>query len=154
MIFLLLMVVGVSAFAIYYYPQLCSAQQRNNLRLDIPLPCGVTFLNHLDRSASGTTGPGSEESVYSVDGQTPAQITTFYQDKLTNTGWTLPAAIEDPADFELAACQSPTVALINSTQQPHSEGGLTFDPPSGGSLLLIILAPEKNLLSQVQQACG
>jgi hypothetical protein len=153
-IFLLLMVVGVSAFGIYYYPQLCSAQQRNDLRVDIPLPCGITFLDHLDRSASGTTGPGSAEWVYSVDGQSPAQITSFYQDRLTHNGWTLPSTIQDPADNELAACQNPTVALINSTQKPHQEGALTFNPPSGGSLLLIILAPEKNLVSQIQLACG
>lgn len=153
-VFLLLLVVGVSAFAIFFYPSLCSAQQRNNLEQDIPLPCGLTFLNHLDRSASGTTGPGSQEWVYSLDGQTPAQVISFYQSKLPNEGWTLPAAIQDTANNALAACKGQTVALIHSTNQAAQEAAFTFQPPPGGSLLLIILAPLKNLAPQIQQACA
>jgi hypothetical protein len=152
--FLVLMVVGVSAFAIYYYPMLCSAQERNDLRNDLPLPCGITFIRHLDRSASGTTGPGSEEWVYKVDGQSPAQITSFYQDKLISRGWTLPTAIQAASENHLAACQGQIVALINSTDKPATEGDFTFQPPAGGSLLLIILAPTKNLIQQVQEACA
>jgi hypothetical protein len=152
--FLLLMVIGASAFAIYYYPMLCSAQERNNLRSDMPLPCGVTFVKHLDRSASGTTGPGSDEWVYTVDGQSPAQLTSFYQNKLPGKGWTLPSTIQDVAGNHLAACQGSVVALINSTDKPAPEADFTFQPPSGGSLLLIIFAPTKNLISQVQEACA
>jgi hypothetical protein len=153
---LLLMVVGVSAFGIYFYPSLCSVQQRQSLPTDVPLPCGITYLNHLDRSASGTTGPGSQEWVYSVDGQNPAQIISFYQAKLTTSpyGWTLPSAIQSPENNALAACKGSLVALINGSQQERQEGDFTFDPPPGGSLLLIIEAPLKNLSPQIQQACA
>lgn len=152
--FLLVLVVGVSAFAIFFYPSLCSAQQRNNLEQDIPLPCGITFLNHLDRSASGTTGPGSQEWVYSVDSQTPAQIISFYQSKLPNDGWALPSTIQGVDNNALAACKGQTAALIRSTNQATQEtADFTFQPPPGGSLLLIILAPLKNLIPQIQQAC-
>ncbi len=154
--FLLLLVVGASAFAIYYYPSLCSVQQRKSLRQDIPLPCGITYLNHLDRSASGTTGPGSEEWVYSVDDQTPAQIIAFYQQRLPTSdyGWKLPAAVQDVESHALAACKGETVALIRGTDQTAQEDPFTFEPPPGGSLLLIILAPRKNLAPQIQQACA
>ncbi len=153
-IFLLLMVVGVSAFGIYFYPQLCSAQQRNGLPQDIPLPCGVTFQAHLDRSASGTTGPGSLEWAYTVDGQSPAQIATFYQNNLPGDGWTLPSSIQDPQDHAIAACQGQTVALIRGQQGTVPEGNFTFTAPPGGSVLLIITAPLKNLTSQIQQGCN
>lgn len=151
---LLLMVVGVSAFAIYYYPSLCSVQQRNDLPQDLPLPCGITFLDHLDRSASGTTGPGSEEWVYSVDGQSPAQIITFYHDRLTASqyGWTLPSALQSPENNALAACKGQTAALINGSTTTNPDDNIA--PPPGASLLIIILAPLKNLAPQVQQACA
>jgi hypothetical protein len=153
--FLLLLVVGVSAFAIFYYPSLCAVQQRNELRQDIPLPCGITFLKHLDRSASGTTGPGSEEWVYTVDSQTPAQIATFYQQRLTNSeyGWTLPSAVQGTESDAVLGCKASTVTLIRGSQQSVKEGEFVFDPPARGSLLLIILAPLKNLAPQIQQAC-
>lgn len=152
--FLLLLVVGVSAFAIFFYPALCSAQQRNNLEQDIPLPCGITFLSHLDRSASDTTGPGSQEWVYGVDGQKPAQIISFYQSKLPNDGWALPSAIQGLDNNALAACKGQTAALIRSTDQTAQEtADFIFQPPPGGSLLLIIVAPLKNLIPQIQRAC-
>lgn len=153
-VFLLLMVVGVSAFGIYYYPQLCSAQQRNDLPQNIPLPCGITFLDHLDRSASGTTGPGSQEWAYTVDGQSPAQVATFYQNNLPGAGWKLPSSIQSPENNAIAACQGQTVALIRGQQGAVAEGGLTFTSPPKGSVLLIILAPLKNLASQIQQGCN
>ncbi len=150
--FLLLLVVGVGAFAMYFYPQLCSAQQRNNLRDDLPLPCGITFIDHLDRSASGTTGPGSEEWVYSVDGTSPAQIASFYQQNLPGKGWTLPASVQSSENNAVLACKAPTVALIHGSQQTNLDDGAS--PPQGGSLLIIILAPVKNLSPQIQQACA
>jgi hypothetical protein len=153
-VFLLLMVVGVSAFGIYYYPMLCSVQQRNNLPTTIPLPCGITFLDHLDRSASGTTGPGSMEWVYTADGQSPAQIATFYQDNLPAQGWKLPSSIQDPTNNGVTACQGQTVALIRGQQGTVAEGGFTFTSPPGGSVLVIILAPLKNLIPQIQQGCN
>ncbi|HLW02842.1 MAG TPA: zinc ribbon domain-containing protein [Ktedonobacterales bacterium] len=153
-VLLLLMVVGASAFGIYFYPQLCSSGARNNLPTNIPLPCGITFQDHLDRSASGTTGPGSQEWVYTADGQSPAQLATFYQNNLPSHGWKLPASIQDPTNNAIAACQGQTVALIRGQQGTVSEGSFTFTSPSGGSVLLIILAPLKNLASQIQQGCN
>jgi hypothetical protein len=150
--FLLLMVVGVSAFGIYYYPMLCSAQQRNNLPSDIPLPCGITFQDHLNRSASGTTGPGSEEWVYSVDSQTPAQIFSFYQNNLPGNGWKLPAVLQNAGKSETAACQGQTAALIAGRTDTNPDDNIA--PPPGSSLLIIILAPLRNLASEVQQACA
>jgi hypothetical protein len=149
---LLLMVIGVSAFAIYYYPTLCSVQQRNDLPQDLPLPCGITFLDHLNRSASGTTGPGSEEWVYSVDGQSPAQVISFYQGRLTASqyGWTLPSTLQDTD--HLAACKGQTAALIVGRTDTNPDDNIA--PPPGASLLVIILAPIKNLDPNVQQACA
>lgn len=152
--FLLLMVVGVSAFAIYYYPMLCSAQQRNNLRSDIPLPCGITFEDHLNRSASGTTGPGSEEWVYTVDSQTPAQIKTFYQGKLPNNGWSIPPAAQNNPGFPdaLLACKASDLAIITGSTQTNPDDNVT--PPQGSSLLIIILLPVKNAPADLRQALG
>jgi len=151
---LLLVVVGVSAFAIYFYPTLCSAQQRNNLRDDLPLPCGITFIDHLNRSASGTTGPGSEEWVYSVDGTSPAQIRSFYQDNLPGKGWAVPPNAQNSQDFPnaLLACKAPTLAVITGSQQTNPDDRAT--PPTGGSLLIIILVPVKNLPTDIQQTLG
>ncbi len=156
MVFLLLMVGGVAAFGIYYYPSLCSVQQRKTLPQDLPLPCGITYLDHLDRSASGTTGPGSEEWVYSVQDQKPDQIISFYQARLIGSqyGWTLPAAIQNVEDHQLAACKGDTVVLITSTDKRYTEDSAhVYEPPDGGSLLLFIRAFLKNLAPQIQQAC-
>jgi hypothetical protein len=151
---LLVMVLGVSAVAIYFYPSLCSVQQRNGLRSDIPLPCGITFEDHLDRSASGTTGPGSEEWVYSVDGTNPAQLKSFYQGKLPDNGWAIPPAAQNSQDFPngLLACKAPTLAIITGSQDTNPDDNVA--PPPGASLLIIILMPTKNLSADLQQQLG
>jgi hypothetical protein len=155
--FLLLLVLGVSAFGIYFYPSLCSVGARSGLQSDIPLPCGLTYQGHLDRSASGATGPGSQEWVYTVDSTSPAQIKSFYQSNLPTTGWDIPAAAQNNQSFPdaLLACKGTTLAVIQSTQQSVQEGDFTFSPPpGGGSVLLIILAPIKNMDPTMQQALG
>jgi hypothetical protein len=153
-IFLLLLVVGVSAFAIYFYPTLCSVGSRNGLRNDIPLPCGITFQDHLNRSASGTTGAGSEEWVYSVDGQTPAQLKSFYQANLPSNGWAIPPAAQNSqvSSGALLACKAPTLAIIAGSQDTNPDDNIA--PPPGSSLLIIILVPVKNAPPDLQQALG
>lgn len=144
--FLLLLVIGVSAVGIYYYPTLCSVGERNNLRDDIALPCGLTFQNHLDRSNSAT-GKGSQEWVFTVDSTTPAQLQTFYESKLPEGGWTISTAASQSNQAPVGgviACKSPTAAEIYGTQQPVQEGDFAFSPPAQGSLLIIILIPISN----------
>lgn len=146
--FLLVLVLGVSAFGIFFYPSLCSVGERNGLRDDIPLPCGLTYKNHLDRSNS-TSGAGAQEWVYTVDSMTPDQIKSFYQSGLPdpNRGWTLSATADasSQANNGLIACKGPTAVQIYGSQQPVQEGDFTFSPPPQGSLLVIIVIPVKNL---------
>ncbi len=153
--FLLLLVVGVSAFGIYFYPSLCSVRERNGLRDDVPLPCGITFQGHLDRSNS-TTGPGSQEWVYTVDNSTPAQIKSFYQEKLPAQGWVMPTlANQTRVDPDgVGVCKDSVALLVHGTQQPTQEGDFSFSPPPRGSLLLIFVVPFKNLPDDYQQAFG
>ena len=145
--FLLVLVLGVSAFGIFFYPSLCSVGERNGLRNDIPLPCGLTFQNHLDRSNS-VSGSGAQEWVYTVDNMTPAQINSFYQSGLPdpNRGWTL-ATGSSQADDGVIGCKGATAVQIYGSQQPVQEGDFAFSPPAGGSLLIIIVLPTKNLPS-------
>ncbi len=161
---LLLMVLSVSGIAIFYYSSICSLGERNQLRGDIPLPCGTTFQDHLDRSKSGTTGKGSEEWVYTVDGTTPAQIKNFYMQQLPANGWTLPAAAQAVPSLQagdgVLACKGGTVVVISGIAGPTQTAPATsptptatpiVDPddgvpaPLGGSLLNIIIVPGKNL---------
>lgn len=142
---LVLTVVGVSLFAIYAYPTLCSVQARKGLRQDMPLPCGITFQDYIDRSASGTTGQGSTEWVFSVDNTSPAQIKAFYQDHLPRNGWTLPPNAQNTQQFpdSILACKGDTLAIVHSTTQTLLDDDLS--PPPGAVLLVIIFVPIKNL---------
>lgn len=144
-VLLLVMVGGVAGFAIYFYPSLCSLQQRQGLRQDVPLPCGLTFQQELDRSNSAT-GAGSTEWVYTVDGTTPDQITSFYTQHLPPDGWTIPSATQQNANglAGVLACKADMALLVHGSTQKTTEGDFTFSPPSGGSLLLIFLIPLKN----------
>ena len=143
--FLLLLVLGVSAFGIYYYPTLCSVGERNNLRADVALPCGLKFQNHLDRSNSAT-GKGSQEWVFTVESTTPAQIKSFYQSKLPEGGWTLSTVADQSSQAPdgVIACKGPTAIELYGSQQPVQEGDFAFSPPPQGALLIIILIPISN----------
>jgi hypothetical protein len=143
---LLLTLVGVSLFAIYAYPTLCSVQARKGLRQDMPLPCGITFQDYIDRSASGTTGQGSTEWVFSVENTSGAQIKAFYQEHLPRNGWDLPPNAQNTEQFpdSILACKGDTLAIVHSTTQETLDApGLS--PPPGSVLLLIIFVPIKNL---------
>lgn len=142
---LVLMVLGVSLFAIYAYPTLCSLQARKGLRQDMPLPCGITFQDFIDRSASGTTGQGSTEWVFSVDNTSPSQIKTFYDDHLPRNGWSLPPAAQNTQQFpdSILACKTDTLAIVHATTQANPDDDIS--PPPGSTLLIIIFVPIKNL---------
>ena len=161
---LLLMVISVSGIAIFYYSSICSLGERNQLRGDIPLPCGTTFQDHLDRSKSGTTGKGSEEWVYTVDGTTPAQIRDFYMQQLPANGWTIPDAAQKVPTLQagngVLACKGGAIVVIagiagpTQTAPPKSPTPTAtpiVNPDDGvpapfkGSLLDIIIIPGKNL---------
>ena len=143
---LVMLVLGVSAFALYYYPSLCTAGSRNGLRNDIALPCGLTYQNQLDRSNSAT-GKGSKEWIYTVDGLTPPQVKAFYESKLPEGGWTISTAAAQSSQVPpggLIGCKGPTAALIYGTQATVQEGDFAFSPPPQGSVLIIILIPISN----------
>jgi hypothetical protein len=141
---MLLTVFGVGVTAVEYYPTLCSLRARHALRQDMPLPCGIALQDYIDRSASGTTGKGSSEWVFSVTNTTPAQIRAFYQEQLPTAGWTIPPTAQDTAQFPdaLLACKD-VAAIIQSTNQQNPDDGV--DPPRGAILLVIIFVPLKNL---------
>lgn len=143
---LIMLVLGVSAFALYYYPSLCTVGSRNGLRNDIALPCGLTYQNQLDRSDS-TTGKGSKEWIYTVDSMTPPQVKAFYESKLPEGGWTISTAAAQSSQVPpggLIGCKDPTAALIYGTQATVQEGDFAFSPPPQGSVLIIILIPISN----------
>jgi hypothetical protein len=142
---LVLTVVGVSLFAIYAYPTLCSVQARKGLRQDMPLPCGITFQDYIDRSASGTTGQGSTEWVFSVDNTSTTQIKSFYLDHLPKNGWTLPSNAQNTQQFpdSILACKGDTLAIVHASTQTNPDDDLS--PPPGSVLLIIIFVPIKNL---------
>ncbi|HEU5200385.1 MAG TPA: zinc ribbon domain-containing protein [Ktedonobacterales bacterium] len=143
---LIMLVLGVSAFALYYYPSLCTAGSRNGLRNDIALPCGLTYQNQLDRSDSAT-GKGSKEWIYTVDSMSPPQIKSFYESKLPDGGWTISTAAAQSSQVPpggLIGCKGPTAALIYGTQGTVQEGDFAFSPPPQGSVLIIILIPISN----------
>jgi hypothetical protein len=124
---------------------LFSLQARKGLRQDMPLPCGITFQDFLDRSASGTTGQGSTEWVYGVDSTTTAQLKTFYQSHLPQNGWTIPTSAQNDQQFpdSLLACKGDTLAIVHGTTQTNPDDQIT--PPPGAILLIIIFVPIKNL---------
>ena len=76
---------------------------------DLPLPAAA-------RSAGGTATEGSTTSAsYLVDGSSPAQILTFYDDRLPSLGWELekPDAATGDGDADATWLQANSKLLIS-----------------------------------------